>query len=81
MERLIADALIDLFHVKIQKPTDRSTTMRAFACHLSLNFIIKKYLKQKVDDDLSACADETSLCDLSVTADVKIYQCHVIKRH
>ena len=44
------------------------------------NFIITRYLKQQVDNDLSACVDERSLCGLSITADIKIYQFHVIKR-
>ena len=44
-----------------------------------LNFIITKYLKQEVDDDLSVCVDERSPCGLSITRDIKIYQCHVIK--
>ena len=44
------------------------------------NFIITKYLKQEVDDDLSVCVDERSPCGLSITGDIKIYQCHVIKR-
>ena len=50
--------------------------------HLSSlqNFIITKYLKQEVDDDLSVCVDERSPCGLSITGDIKIYQCHVIKR-
>ena len=49
--------------------------------HLSFlqNFIITKYLKQEVDDNLSVCVDECSLCDLSITGDIKIYQCHMIK--
>ena len=45
-----------------------------------LDFIITKYLQQGVDDDLSVCVDERSPCGLSVTGDIKIYQCHVIKR-
>ena len=45
-----------------------------------LNFIITKYLKQEVDDDLSVCMDERSSCNLSMTGDIKIYQCHMIKR-
>ena len=45
-----------------------------------LNFIITKYLKQEVDDDLSVCMDERSPCGLSITGDIKIYQCHMIKR-
>ena len=45
-----------------------------------LNFIITKYLKQEVDDDLSLCVVERSPCGLSITGDIKIYQCHVIKR-
>ena len=43
-----------------------------------LNFIITKYLKQEVDDDLSGCVDERSPCDLSMTGDKKILQCHKI---
>ena len=45
-----------------------------------LDFIITKYLKQEVDDDLSFCTDKRSPCGLSRTGDIKIYQCHVIKR-
>ena len=42
------------------------------------NFIFT--LKQEVDDDLSVCVDERDPCGLSITRDIKIYQCHVIKR-
>ena len=77
MERLIAFALTGLLHVEIQELASLSTTTRAFACHLSLNFIITKYLKQVVDDDLSVWVDESGL---SVTGDINIYQYHVIKR-
>ena len=45
-----------------------------------LNSIITTYLKQKVDDNLNICMDEHSPCGLSITADIKIYQCHMIKR-
>ena len=45
-----------------------------------LNFIIVKYLKQEVDDNLSVCLDERSPCGLCITGDIKIYQCHVTKR-
>ena len=54
--------------------------MRAFACRLSLNFIIAKYLKEEVDDGLDVCMDEGGPCAFSVTGYIKIYQCHVIKR-
>ena len=45
-----------------------------------LNFIITKYLKQEVDDDLSICVDERSPCglynwrykDLSMSCDQKV---------
>ena len=43
-----------------------------------LNFIITKYLKQEVDDNLSICVDELSPYGLSITGDIKIYQCHMI---
>ena len=60
--------------VQIQEVASRSTTTE----HLSflqnlLNFIIK-YLKQEVDDDLSICMDDCSLCGLSVTRDIKVIQ-------
>ena len=45
-----------------------------------LNFIIAKYLKQQVNDDLRVCMDERSPCGLSVTGDIKIYQRHVVER-
>ena len=50
--------------------------------HLSFlqSFIITKYLKQEVDDNLRVCVDEHSPCGLSITEDKKIYQCHMIKR-
>ena len=39
------------------------------------------FLQNLLDfDDLSVCVDERSPCGLSVTGDIKIYQCHVIKR-
>ena len=62
----------------MQKSTSNSTTTREFV--FLAKFIITKYFKQKVDDDLSVCIDEHSPCDLSKTGDIKIYQCHVIKR-
>ena len=52
--------------------------MKAFAC--LAKFIIAKYMKQEVDDDLSVCVDERNPCGLSITGDVKIYECPVTKR-
>ena len=82
-ERLVSFALIGLLHpphVQAPEPASMSTTTKAFVCHLFLNFIIAKYLKQEVDDGLSVCVDEHSPCDFSATRDIKIHQCHVIKR-
>ena len=45
-----------------------------------LNFIITKYLKQEVDDNLSIYVDEHSPCGLFISGDIKIYQYHMIKR-
>ena len=45
-----------------------------------LNFVITKYLKQEVNDDLSLCVVERSPCGLSITGHIKIYQCHMMKR-
>ena len=75
----IAFALISLFHVQIQEPASRSTTTTTFV--FLAKFIIAKYLKQEVDDNLSIWMDEISPSGLSVTEDIKIYQRHVIKRY
>ena len=36
------------------------------------NFIITKYLKPEVDDDLSVCMDEHSPCGLSIAGDIDL---------
>ena len=64
----IAFALISLFHVQIQEPASRSTTTRTFV--FLAKFIITKYLKQEVHDDLSICVDERSPSGLSITGDI-----------
>ena len=38
-----------------------------------------KYLKQEADDELSVFVDEPSPCGLSITGDIRIYHCHMIK--
>ena len=45
-----------------------------------LNCIITKYLKQEVDDDLSVCVNERGSSDLSITGNIKIYRCYMIKK-
>ena len=76
----IAFTLISLFHYKYKKmqagqlPQEHLYFMQGL-----LNFIITKYIKQEVDDNLTVCKDEHSPCGLSVTGDIKICQCHVIK--
>ena len=40
--------------------------------HLSFLQNFTKYLKQEVNNDLSVCVDERSLCGLSITGDIKI---------
>ena len=46
--------------------------MRAFV--FRAKFIIAKYLKQEVDGNVSVRVDEHSLCGLSITGDIKIYE-------
>ena len=49
----IAFAIISLFHAQMYEPESMSTTTTAFVFLQNLlNFIITKYLKQGVDDDL-----------------------------
>ena len=69
----IAFDLISLFHLQTQEPTNKSIPWN----HLSflqnlLNFIITKYLKQEVNDDLSGCMDKCSPRGLSITGDLSI---------
>ena len=55
--------------------------MTAFALLANFaEFYYQKYLKQEVDDNLSIFMDERSPYGLSVTVDIKIYQCRVIKK-
>ena len=77
----IAFALISLFHVQIQEPANRSTTMPFLQNFSNYHKIyVTKYLKQEVNDNLSIFVHEHSLCGLSLTGDIKIYQCYKIKR-
>ena len=73
--------LISLFHVQIQEPKSRSTTTTAFVFLAKFaQFYYHKIFEKEFDDDLTIGIDERSTCGLSVTGDIKIYQCHVIKR-
>ena len=66
----IAFDLISLFHVQIQEPTSRSSTTRTFV------FLAKfaEFYYHKI-----FCVDECNPCGLSITGDIKIYQCLTIK--
>ena len=77
----MAFELISLVYVQIQGPKSMSTTTTAFVFLAKfLEFCYHKTFETKVDDDLSPCMVERSLCGLSITGDIKIYQCHVIER-
>ena len=71
----IVFALISLFHVQIQLPQEHLSLLQNL-----LIFFITKYLKEEVNNDLSVYVDEFSSCGLSITGDIKICQCHMIKR-
>ena len=66
----------------MQEPTSRSTTTRAFAFLAKFaGFYYHKIFEARSRyDGLSVCMDECRPCGLSITGDIKIYQCHVIKR-
>ena len=75
----IAFELISLFHIQIQEPTSTSATTRA------LVFLAKfaEFYYHKIYEGISrwhVCMDECSPCGFLITGDIKIYQCHVIKR-
>ena len=77
----MAFELISMFHVQIEESKSMSTTTRAFVfLEKFLEFYYHKRFEAKVDDNVSLCMVEHSLCGLSVTGDTKIYQCHVMKR-
>ena len=83
VSRDIAFDLISLFHVQIQEPTSRSTTTRAFIflAKFAEFYYHKIFVKQEyIDDDLSNCVNEHSSCGLAISGDIKINQCHMIKR-
>ena len=75
----IAFDLISLYKYKSLQagllPQEQLSCLQNF-----LNFIITKYLKQEVSDNLSACEDKHSPYGFSITGDTKNYQCLVIKR-
>ena len=79
MERLPFDLISFTIKYKNLKAGQLPQQHLSFLQNL-LNFIITKYLKQEVDDNLSVCVDECSQCALSLTGDIKICLCHVIKR-
>ena len=56
-----------------KEPASRSTITRAFT--FLAKFIIAKYLKQEVDDNLSVFVDQYSPCGLSIIEDIKTYHC------
>ena len=81
VSREIAFELISFFMYKYkglqvcQLPREYLSFLQSF-----LNFIITKYSKQEVDANLSLCVVERSPCGLSITGDIRINQCHVMKR-
>ena len=66
----IAFDLISLFHGQIQEPTSRSSTTRIFVFLAKFAEFYRKIF----------CVDECNPCGLSITGDIKIYQCLMIKR-
>ena len=77
----IAFELNSLFHVQIQEPKSMSTTTRAFVFLAKfLKFYYRKIFETRSRWRPSLCMVECSHCGLSITGDIKIYQCYVIKR-
>ena len=73
--------LISLFHYKYKSlQAGQLPRQHLPFLHNLLNFIRTNYLKQGVDDDLRVCVDECIPCGLSITGDIKLYQCHLINR-
>ena len=77
----IAFDLIRICHAQIREPASRSTTTRVFVfLAIFAEFYYHKYLEKKVDGDFSICVDERKPCGLSLTRNINIYKCHMIKR-
>ena len=65
----------------MQEPARTSSTARAFVFLAKfVEFYYLKIFEKEVNNDLSVCVDECSPCGLSLSGDIKIYECHVIKR-
>ena len=82
VSREIVLDLISLFHIQIQEPPELPPEHLPFLQNFQIiaKYLLKKYFKQEVDDDLSVCIYERSSCGLSLTGDIKIYQCPMIKK-
>ena len=61
---------MSLFHVQIYKSLQAGQLPQGDLTFLQnlLNFIITKYLKQEINEELSVCVDERSPCGLSKTS-------------
>ena len=74
----IAFALISLCHLQIQEPASTSGATRAFVFLAKFaEFYYHKRFETKIMKQLHG---SSSPCKLCITGDIKIYQCHVIKR-
>ena len=75
MERLHL-LLISLFHIQIQDPCKQVNYYE------SICFSYKIYYRKifETRNRRRLCMDERSSCGLSITGDIEIYQCNVIKR-
>ena len=82
VSREIVLDLISLFHIQIREPPELPPEHLPFLQNFQIiaKYLLKKYFKQEVDDDLSVCIYERSSCGLSLTGDIKIYQCPMIKK-
>ena len=78
VERLISLALIGLLYVQIPEPASRWT--RSIFWSIFQSFVFGFYYRKIFKTRSRWRFDDDSPCGLSVTGDIKIYQCHMIKR-
>ena len=75
---VIVFALISLCHLQIQEPASMSVATRAFVFLAKFaKFYYHKRFETKIMKQLHG---SSSLYKLCITGDIKIYQCHMIKR-
>ena len=77
---LIMTAEVLFFNFFSEKDLHLNAVEQSFTFGFYYRKIFKTRSRWRLKNERSECVDERSPCVLSVTGDIKIYQCHVIER-